>query len=258
MKSPFGQMINKYKLMKTDDLVKLARGGDAEAQCELAGRLYMGKGAKKSYELARQWYEAGAEQNHPECCLALGQMLVQGLGGEEDQQRAAALFKTAADAGNRTAMFELGAMYALGRGVKKNYAKATKYLRMSRTEQALALLDEAPTWWKPAAEKGIAEGEYQYGVCCINGYGMRSDFEEGYKWIYRAALRNHAKALDAMSQIYENGLGVEPNADKAEFWKRKYCEVTGTPLEKAGLHEGDLTVNTEEGTDDKKHNDGDE
>ncbi len=249
MKSPLQQIINKYKIMKTDDLVKLARDNDAEAQYELAGRLYMGKGAKKSYELAREWYSAGAEQKHPECCLALGQMLVQGLGGDEDQERAAELFKIAADAGNRSAMFELGAMYAFGRGVKKNYVKATKYLRMSRTEEAIALLDEAAGWWKPAAEQGIAEGEYQYGVCCINGYGMQSDFEEGYKWIYKAALRNHAKAIDAMSQIYENGLGVEPSHEKAEFWKKKYCEVTGTSPDKVGLKEGDLTVNKEtEGT----------
>lgn len=240
-------LINKYKLTKTDELVKLAREGDADAQYELGNRLYMGKSAKKSYELAREWYEAGAEQKHAECCLALGQMLVQGLGGDENQERAAEMFKIAADAGNRNAMFELGAMYAFGRGVKKNYVKATKYLRMSRTEEAIALLEESAGWWKPAAEQGIAEGEYQYGVCCINGYGMQSDFAEGYKWVYKAALRNHAKAIDAMSQIYENGLGVEPSSEKAEYWKKKYCEVTGTAPDKVGLsHTEDLIVKTED------------
>lgn len=253
MKSPLGQIINKYKIAKPDDLVKLAREGDGDAQYELANRLYMGKGIKKSYELARQWYEAGAEQDRPDCCLALGQMLVGGLGGDEDQERAAALFKKAADAGNRSAMFELGVMYAYGRGVKKNYVKASKYLRLSRTEEALAVLDESIEWWRPAAEAGIAEGEYQYGVCYINGYGVQSDFAEGYKWIYKAALRNHAKAIDAMAQIYENGLGVEPNADKAAYWKKIYCDVTGTKMSDVGLTREEQEV-IERGTEGQSGN----
>lgn len=235
MKSPLQQIINKYKMMKADDLHSAAVDGDAEAALELARRLYKGKGVKKSYELAREWYEFGAEKSNPESCFELGQMLVSGLGGDEDQERAAALFKIAADAGNRGAMFELGAMYAMGRGVKKNYVKASRYLRLSGTEEARAMLDDACNWWRPAAEQGIAEGEYQYGVCFVNGYGVPSDTEEGYKWIYKAALKNHPKAIDAMSQIFEYGIGVEANADKAKYWKKLYCEVTGTSPEEVGL-----------------------
>lgn len=234
-RSPLMQIINKYKLMKPDDLVSAARDGNADAACELARRLYMGKGVEKSYELAREWFEAGAEQGHAECCYELAQMMIAGLGGEENQERAAELFKTAADKGDRNAMFELGAMYALGRGVKKNYVKASKYLRLSGTEQARAMLEDAAEWWRPAAEQGIAEGEYQYGVCLVNGYGVVSDFEEGYKWIYRAALKDHARAVDAMSQIYEFGIGLPADKAKADFWKKKYCEITGAKPEEVGL-----------------------
>ena len=39
-KSPLQQIINKYKIMKADDLVSAARSGDADAACELARRLY--------------------------------------------------------------------------------------------------------------------------------------------------------------------------------------------------------------------------
>lgn len=235
MKSPLQQIINKYKMMKPADLHSAAVGGDVDAARELARRLYIGKGVKKSYELAREWYEFGAEQNDPECCYDLAQMLVSGLGGDEDQERAAALFKIAADAGNRFAMFELGAMYARGRGVKKNYVKASRYLRLSGTEEARAMLGDAADWWRPAAEQGIAEGEYQYGVCMVNGYGVPIDSETGRDWIYKAALKNHAKAIDAMAQIYEYGIGVDANADKAKYWKKLYCEVTGTAPEEVGL-----------------------
>lgn len=234
-KSPLQQIINKYKIMKADDLVSAARSGDADAACELARRLYMGKGVEKSYELARQWYEAGADAGNAECRYELGQMLMSGLGGGEDQERAAEMFRKAADAGNPYAMFELGAMYAVGRGVKKNYVKASKYLRLSGTEQARAMLEDSVNWWRPAAERGITEGEYQYGVCLVNGYGVEPNYAEGYKWLYKAALKDHPKALDALSQIYEFGIGVEPDKGKALFWKKKYCDVTGTAPGDVGI-----------------------
>lgn len=229
MRSPLQQLINKYKIMKPDDLHKLAVDGDADAACELARRLYRGKGVKRDLALAREWFEAGAEKKHPECCYELGEMLMSGLGGDEDQERAAEMFSVAAAAGDRNAMFELGAMYSQGRGVKKNYVKAMRYLRMARQlPAASALLDDAINWWRPAAEARIPEGEYWYGVCLINGYGASpDDGVMGYNWIYQAALSDHPKAIDAMAQIYENGINVPRDPEKAKFWRNRYREVTG-------------------------------
>ena len=229
LSSVIGQYINKYKMMKPNELAELAKGGDAEAQYELGKRLYAGKGIKKSYELARQWFEAGAEQGHVGCCYEYALMLTSGTGGDADDARAAEFFKKAADGGDIQAMFELGAMYSQGRGVKKNYVKAMRYLRMARQlPAASALLDDAINWWRPAAEARIPEGEYWYGVCLINGYGASpDDGVMGYNWIYQAALSDHPKAIDAMAQIYENGINVPRDPEKAKFWRNRYREVTG-------------------------------
>lgn len=248
MRSPLQQLINKYKIIKPDDLHKLAVDGDADAACELARRLYRGKGVKRDLALAREWFEAGAEKKHPECCYELGEMLMSGLGGDEDQERAAEMFSVAAAAGDRNAMFELGAMYSQGRGVKKNYVKATRYLRLSGTEQARALLEDAAAWWRPAAERGLAEGEYEYGVCLVNGYGVPIDFETGHALIYKAALKDHPRAIDAMSQIYEFGIGVPADKEKAAYWKKRYCEVTGTSPSDVGLKREDLRAAAPEET----------
>ncbi|MBQ7227003.1 MAG: sel1 repeat family protein [Clostridia bacterium] len=239
------QIVNKYKLMKADDLVKEARGGNAEAACELAKRLYAGKGVDKSYELAREWFAFGAEEGHTESRYELGQMLVAGLGGDEDETWAAELFKKASEAGHRGAMFELGVMYAMGRGVKKNYVKASKYLRLSGTEQARAMLDKSVEWWKPVAEQGLTEGEYQYAVCLINNYGGVGDVVKGLDYMYRAAIKGHAKAMDAMSQIYEVGIGVPADKAKAEYWKKEYCKVTGVKPEEVGLKRESADIETE-------------
>lgn len=227
LSSVFGQIINKYKLTGVKELAELAEKGDGDACYELGKRTYMGKGVAKSYEKAREWFEKGAAVNHYGCCYELGVMLVGAIGGEENDERAAELFRMASDAGYVHASFELGVMYARGRGVKQNYVKAMRYLRKaSQLPEASAMLDEAAEWWRPAAEARIPEGEYWYGVCLINGYGVAPEYETGYNWIYQAALKDHPKAIDAMVQIYEGGIFVEADKAKAEFWRKKYREVT--------------------------------
>ncbi len=221
-------IIDRNRFIKTEELVSLARGGDPGAMVELGRRLYSGKNADKSYELARSWFEAAAESGSAEGMYEYACMLSSGLGGDEDQEKAAELFEKAAGAGHRDAMFEIGAMYSEGRGVKKNYVRAMRFLRMSGTPAAGALLSEAPKWWKPAAERGITEGEFEYGLCLVNGYGTDQNVEEGISWIYRAALKDHPRAVDAMAQLYEKGIGgVEPDPGKCEYWKNRLEELKG-------------------------------
>lgn len=229
--SVLGQYINKYKMMKPKELSVLAEKGDTEAMYELGKKLYAGKGVAKSYEKAMRAFEEGAEKGHVGCCYELGTMLVGGIGCEADDARAAEMFRKAADGGDVHAMFELGAMYAQGRGVKKNYVKAMRYLRKANVlPEASAMLDEAIAWWRPAAEARIPEGEYWYGVCLINGYGVTPDYTVGFNWIYQAALSDHLKAIDAMVQIYEGGIGVPEDKGKAEFWRERYRKVAGVGI----------------------------
>lgn len=229
--SVLGQYINKYKMMKPKELSDLAEKGDTEAMYELGKKLYAGKGVAKSYEKAMRAFEEGAEKGHVGCCYELGTMLVGGIGCEADDARAAEMFRKAADGGDVHAMFELGAMYAQGRGVKKNYVKAMRYLRKANVlPEASAMLDEAIAWWRPAAEARIPEGEYWYGVCLINGYGVTPDYTVGFNWIYQAALSDHLKAIDAMVQIYEGGIGVPEDKGKAEFWRERYRKVAGVGI----------------------------
>lgn len=220
-------LIDKNKFIKTDELIALARSGDSGAMVELGRRLYSGKNADKSYELARSWFEAAAEANNAEGLFEYASMLNLGIGGDENPEKAADYFIRAAELGNRDAMFEIGAMYAEGRGVKKNYVRAMKYLRSSGTPAASALLAEAINWWKPAAEHGITEGEFEYGLCLVNGYGTEQNVTEGVSWIYKAALKDHLRAVDAMAQIYERGIGgIEPDPGKCEYWKNKFTELS--------------------------------
>ena len=226
--------------MKKDILVK-AQSGDVEAMFRLAGHLYSGRGVEQSYRLAREWYEAAAEKGHAQAKYELGLMLVCALGGDADLPRAAQLFAEAAEDNVAAAKFELGAMYASGNGVKKNYVKAMKYLREARTYEAGALLDEAPKWWEAAAKQGITEAQYQFGLCYVNAYGFPQDYVSGRHWMLKAAQQGSAKAYDALSQIYQLGLGVTANEEKMLYFRKCYCDIKGLEYDEFGVT-GDETV----------------
>lgn len=227
------------------DIIEKAKAGDVESMFRLAGHLYAGRGCEQSYTLAREWYEAAADAGHVKAKCELGLMYLAGLGGEESAEKAAELFKAAADAGSDEAKFELGAMYASGNGVKKNFVKAMKLLRESGTYQASALLGEAPGWWEAPAKQGIAEAQYQLGLCYVNAYGLPQDYITGRYWLLKAANQGNAKAYDALSQMYKLGLSVEKSDAKASYFLKCYCDIKELDYEEFGLT-GEETIPEDE------------
>ena len=227
------------------EIIDKAKAGDIEAMFRLAGHLYAGKSVNQSYSLARQWYEAAAEKGHGMATYELALMYQEGLGGEKNGEKAAEFFIKAAECGVDDAKFELGVMYANGNGVKKNYVKAMKYLRDARTYAATAFLNEAPKWWEAAAKQGIAEAEYQFGLCYINGYGLPQDYVSGRYWMLRAAKQNSAKAFDALSQIYQFGLGVSKSEESMKYFRKRYCDIKGHDYEKFGVSGGETIAESE-------------
>ena len=78
--------------------------------------------------------------------------------------------KTRAEAvrGDSRAQYELGVMYAEGRGVKQNYA-------------------QAKVWWEKAAAKGHTGGQYNLGVMYAEGKGVTQDLARAQAWWEKAA-----------------------------------------------------------------------
>ena len=74
----------------------------------------------------------------------------------------------AADAGNPTAMANLGNLYLMGRGVPRDY------------EQALA-------WYRKAAELGSPAGERGLGYMYLEGLGVPQDVAEARRWLQLVA-----------------------------------------------------------------------
>lgn len=65
----------------------------------------------------------------------LGKRLLHGLGVPKNEERAAALFRQAADQGHAGAQFELGECYYYGRGVPKDVPYAISWYRKAAEQK---------------------------------------------------------------------------------------------------------------------------
>ncbi len=111
-------------------------------------------------------------------------------------------WKPLADEGNANAQFNLGKMYASGKGVPKDYIAAVK-------------------WWKMAAEQGHAGAQFLVGVYYEAGKGVSKDIAEAVKWYQKTTNQGLAGAQLQLGLLYIAGAGVKKDLSKAVVWVRK-------------------------------------
>ncbi len=51
--------------------------------------------------------------------------------------------------------------------------------------------------WRPLADRGVAEAQYNLGVLYGNGYGVPQDFVQAYKWYNLAATYGEKSGVEA-------------------------------------------------------------
>ncbi|OWW20901.1 hypothetical protein AYR66_16910 [Noviherbaspirillum denitrificans] len=121
-------------------------------------------------------------------------------------------------------MWQMGnvvdAMTQFTANAEKGYAPSQVWLAtlMDQAQQD----EDAVKWFQKAAEQGNAAGEYGLGLMYGKGEGVKQDNAKALEYITRAAEKDHIDAVTALVGIYtKGGLGVEPNAEKGEFWTAK-------------------------------------
>jgi ankyrin repeat protein len=118
----------------------------------------------------------------------------------KDYVKAAELFNVLAEAGSEDALYQLGALYQTGKGVKKDYTKAL-YL------------------FQQAAEKGQAKAQYSLAQMYENGWGTTPDQQHAFIWYTRSAEGGYRQALTKVKRIQAGGLLTQnnPNVSKDEL-----------------------------------------
>jgi len=74
--------------------------------------------------------------------------------------------------------------------------------------------------WRPLADRGDADAQYNLGVMYNNGDGVRQDYAEALKWHRQAAAQGNGNAQFNLGLMYDQGRGMLPDYGEAARWYR--------------------------------------
>ena len=75
--------------------------------------------------------------------------------------------------------------------------------------------------WLSDAKRGDSKAQNYLGEIYERGLGIEPDYKTAANWYQRAADQGYAPAQINLGNLYENGLGVQQDMDKALAWYRK-------------------------------------
>lgn len=133
--------------------------------------------------------------------VALAVEYYTGEGRKVDYNKAAELFRQAANNGSTEAQFALGCMYQNGHGVAQNFM-------------------EAANWYLKSAQADNPNAQFLLGLSYKEGSGVPRDPMESYKWIYLAAEAGntqHIAARQALEQSYSPAMIAEGRRRADQF-----------------------------------------
>ncbi|MBO7194527.1 MAG: toll/interleukin-1 receptor domain-containing protein [Alistipes sp.] len=158
-----------------------------------------------------------------------------------DYEKAAKLYRMAANEGDAYAQYSLGYCYDKGRGVPRLPAEAVNWYRKAAEQNynsaqiSLGLCyengvgvekntTEAVRWYTKAAEDGSARAQCNLGYCYTKGIGVDVDYNKAFEWLLRSAEQGNARAQDLIGDAYYYGRGVKQDRKEAVKWYRKSAE----------------------------------
>ncbi len=72
--------------------------------------------------------------------------------------------------------------------------------------------------WRPLAEQGNADAQFNLGVMYYFGRGVRQDYKEAVRWYRLAAAQGHATAQYKLGSMYHYGQDVPRDFVQAHMW----------------------------------------
>lgn len=152
------------------------------------------------YSVAFERYNQLAEAGDVRAQYDLSQMYFQGIGGQNDTQRAWHWLLSAAGGGNVAAMVKLGSIYESGVGAERDHASAAQ-------------------WYLRAARRGDPVGRFNLALLHLKGLGVPKDEVAALAW-FRLSLDAGGPAARSWVNQIEGRLTVEELARVDEIVKR--------------------------------------
>lgn len=137
--------------------------------------------------------------------LALGQLLINGVGTRLDAREALHWFHEAADAGAAMAMNMVGRCHEYGFGIPVDYVQAA-------------------CWYLRAARHDCDWAMYNYAQLLAHGRGVDRNRTAAFTWFRLAAARGHARAMNFLGLYHERGWEAPVDRPAAFAWYQRSAE----------------------------------
>lgn len=195
------------------------------------------------YRRALDGYALLAGQGEVQALAALIAMYSRGRGVEADPQRALVLLKRAAVRDRPNAQFSLAAAYEHGDHLEPDAGEALRWYRRAADQdyvpallslavihengqlgtepdpaKAMALLAQAFTHTRQAAESGDPEAQLLLSSMYLEGIGTAGDPALAMDWLHRSARNGHVPAQLEMASRYSRGSLLPRHVDAALMW----------------------------------------
>ena len=236
-----------------------ARDGDKYAINNLGVCYAIGKGTRKNKKKAVYCYKVAAKNGVAEAINSLGTFYETGNVLEKNYDKAVECYQKSSELNCVTAILNLARCYEAGNGVEKNFSKSLElYIKAAvkkpkeyahellkldinkfSAEEAFKLSQRlySSDWGEKfkkrafdllfyAAEKGYDEAEYSLSLKLYWGNRLKKNYLLSYIYCSRAVLKGNKYAIYFLGSMYNEGLGVEPNHEKALQCYLKAAELS--------------------------------
>ncbi len=84
---------------------------------------------------------------------------------------------------------------------------------------------QAMTWYRRAAEQGLAKAQFNLAHCLVTGCDGHTDSAEARHWMGRAAAQDMADAQFLYGVMLAEGLGGAVDRTEARYWLQRAASV---------------------------------
>eukprot|EP01029_Cantina_marsupialis_P028225 TRINITY_DN775886_c0_g1_i1.p1 TRINITY_DN775886_c0_g1~~TRINITY_DN775886_c0_g1_i1.p1 ORF type:complete len:320 (-),score=73.20 TRINITY_DN775886_c0_g1_i1:86-1045(-) len=187
-------------------------------------------------KLAMSYFKRGSAHGHVDSMVMEGRMLLEGIGGNSDQEAAAELFQRAFAVNNIEAAYSLGTCYEYGLGVTQDFTKAAALFEVASQGRHLDGLYHlglmytqgrgvdrdlvaAVSLFKEAANRGHQRSQYYLAICFFHGEGVHVDYKMALMWFTKASDGDdpiRERALKAKEELTAAMLSSDENRRKVQ------------------------------------------
>lgn len=170
--------------------------GDAAAAHAYASCAYTGTGMAQDFDTALAWYGEAVQLGSVKAQCALGNMLIRGQATPADPRQGIALCRSAAEAGDRDALADLGGYYLAGIGVDRDVVAAEHWLKqaadLGHTGAAFTM---GRLMWDGVVDGGKAASAHYWRQAVLAG---RTD---AARWLGEALMITAVAGADAADGV---------------------------------------------------------